>query len=305
MGVEIELQGIRVDDLAGLTAGVLGGSVTEVSTAHYDVQPPGRRAWRVEVDLQLLKELAEKAGPEDALRNLVVDALGAASSLVVPCEIVSPPLPMDELAEPLDRLVDVLHKAGARGTRHTPWYAFGVHFNVDPPDLEAETLLAYLQAFVCAYDWLVWHGDVDLARRLTPYIDRYPRDYDLLVTDPGYAPDSDRLLQDYLAHNPTRNRALDLLPLLAHHDEARVRSRVNDRLLQPRPALHYRLANCSVDEPGWSLRDPWKEWLALERLASDPAALRECCRAFRTYRRQWLHTVNPGWRKEATRWLSI
>lgn len=303
VGVEIELQGIRVAELAELVAGVLGGEWEERSSAEYRVIDRAERPWRVEVDFQLLKELAEQATEDEPFRNLLVDALGAASSLVVPCEIVSPPLPVTDLSDSLGRLAESLHEAGARGTRHTPWYAFGVHLNVDPPDLETGTLLAYLRAFICAYDWLVWHGRVDPARRLTPYIDAYPRAYDLLVTDPEYAPDRQLLIDDYLAHNPTRNRALDLLPLLMHVNGPRVRSVVDDPLVKPRPALHYRLANSSLDEPDWSLRQPWTEWVALERLASDADALEACCIAFRRHREQLLHPVRSAWRKEVARWL--
>lgn len=304
VGVEIELQGIRVDALAALVARVLGGEVRERSTAHFEVVTSDSASWRVEVDMQLLQELAREARDGDPIKGLLADALGAASSLLVPCEIVSPPLPMDRLARPMADLVTALHEAGARGTRHTPWYAFGLHFNVDLPNLDVSTQLAFLQAFVCAYDWLRWHGRVDPARRLTPYIDGYPRDFELLVTDPGYAADQDTLIDDYLAHNPTRNRALDLLPLFQHLDPERVRAVVDDDLVKPRPALHYRLANSSVDEPDWSIRHPWAEWVALERLAGDPAALAACCEAFRTHRSQLLHPVTANWRKASEQWLS-
>lgn len=303
MGVELELQGVPVADLAALVAGVLRGETKTKSTVRFLATAPGGDPWRIEVDYRLLQELAEQAEAGDPLKSLLADALEVATSVVVPCEIVSPPLPMDGMDEVLDRLVPALRAAGARGTRHTPWYAFGVHFNVDLPNSDAETLLAYLQAFVCAYDWLLWHGRVDPTRRLTPYIDGYPREYELLLTHPGYAPAFDRLADDYLAHNPTRNRGLDLLPLLMHRDEKRVRAVVDDPLVLPRPALHYRLANCSVDEPGWSLRDPWADWVAVERLAEDRPALAACCAAFREHRQQLLHPLKSEWRKASAKWL--
>ncbi len=305
VGVEIELQGIEVAQLARLTAEVLGGALIQDSAAMFTIDVAGQGEWRVEVDLLLLKELAREAQSGDSFKALLADVVEATTSLVVPCEIVSPPLPMDTMGPVLDELVQALYKAGARGTRHTPWYAFGVHLNVDVPDASAATLLTYLQAFVCAYDWLVWHGKVDLARRITPYIDAFPRDYDLLITKPNYTADMTLLIDDYLAHSPTRNRALDMLPMFSQVDPARVQRAVDDPLVQARPALHYRLANSSVDEPDWSIRQPWVEWVALERLAADSDALRECCAAFRKHRKQWLHAMNADWRREAGRWLHV
>ena len=38
------------------------------------------------------------------------------------------------------------------------------------------------------------------------------------MLDAGYGPDLGALIDDYLAANPTRNRALDLLPLFAELD---------------------------------------------------------------------------------------
>ena len=72
------------------------------------------------------------------------------------------------------------------------------------------------------FDWLRSRCHPDLSRRISPYIEPYPLDYARLILQPDYAPDSGRLIDDYLRHNPTRNRALDMLPVFAHLDEARV-----------------------------------------------------------------------------------
>ena len=78
----------------------------------------------------------------------------------------------------------------------------------------------------------------------------------------------------FLAMTPTRNRPLDMLPLLAHIDETQVMAAPVERhLIKPRPAFHYRLPNCLIDEADWSLAEAWNDWLAVERLASDPAEL--------------------------------
>ena len=306
VGIEIELSGIDVESLATLTADTLGGELERVSSAEFDVAVPDHGDYRVEVDFKLLKDLAreqESSLDENAIMNLGIEALGEASSLVVPCEIVSPPIPVHELAEPMDALVDALREAGARGTRRSFVYAFGVHLNIEPPDMQAETIAAYLQAFVCLYDWILDEGQVDLSRRMTPYIDPYPKDYDLLITGANYRPDWPSLIGDYLSHNPTRDRAMDMLPMFASVDEERVRDATDDPLIKARPAFHYRLANSCVDEDGWSIAHPWNRWMQVERLATDRERLARVCAAFRTERQRILQKIDKRWVSKVKAWL--
>ena len=308
VGIEIELQGIDVHDLAELTAETLGGEVDRVSSVEFNIDVPELGEFRVEVDFKLLKELAREGevrreDGDEGLKDLAVELLGGASAVLVPCEIVTPPIPMQSMAEPMDALVERLRAAGAKGTRHSVLYAFGVHLNVEPPDLEAGTVLDYLRAFVCLYDWVVEEGRVDVTRQISPYIRPYTRDYDLLISNPDYAPDWPRLVDDYLEHNPTRDRALDMLPMFAHVDEERVLAVVDDPLIKPRPAFHYRLSNSCVDEDGWSIANPWNRWMHIERLASDPEALTSCSVAFAKDRERMLRNVDKRWADEVRQWL--
>ena len=102
----------------------------------------------------------------------------------------------------------------------------------------------------------------------------YPEDYVAHVLAADYRPDLETLIDDFLEFTPTRNRPLDLLPLFAHIDEDRVMAApVEKELIKPRPAFHYRLPNCLVDEPDWSLAVPWNDWVEVERLAADAKAL--------------------------------
>lgn len=307
VGVEFELQGLAVDELAGLVASTLGGAATPVSDAEFRIEVPGHGEYRVEVDFAYLKDMAKLKSLEDrdasTLRDVGVSVLESVSSLVVPCEIVAPPLPMIEVAEPMDALVAAVRNVGGQGTRHSPLYAFGVHLNVEPPNLDADTVAAYLKAFVCLFDWIVWAGDVDLSRRFMPFIDRYPSEYENRIVEPSYSPDWPALIDDYLEWNATRNRALDMLPMFADVDEERVCSRVDDDLVKPRPAFHYRLANSCIDEPDWSIADPWNRWLQIEHLANDPQALEDCCRAFAKDRERLLTSLDSKWRQEMQKWL--
>jgi hypothetical protein len=309
VGVEFELQGIAVDKLARLAALTLEGDVETVSDAEYLVHVPGQGDYRVEIDYALLKELAKERRESDpdkasVLEALALDALSAVSSVVVPCEIVAPPLPMEGLAEPLQKLTDAIREAGGKGTRRSLFYAFGVHLNVEPPDLDSETVAAYMKAFVCLFDWIVWQGGVDWSRRLTPYINRFPAEYDLKLTDPEYWPDEDTLIVDYLRANATRNRALDMLPLFSDRNPAAVKIAVDDDLVKARPAFHYRLANCAIDDPDWGIVEPWGRWLQIEQLAADRDKLNECCEAFRLDRDRVLHRVDNTWRETVTQWLT-
>ena len=160
-----------------------------------------------------------------------------------------------------------------------------------------------MKAFACLFDWIVSQEEVDWARRVTPYIKRYPAEYDLRLTDPDYWPDLDTLIIDYLHSNATRNRALDMLPLFADVAPAAVRIAVDDDLVKARPAFHYRLANCAIDDPDWSIADPWGRWLQIEQLANDRDALNDCCKAYRQDRERAMHRVDNVWRETVTRWL--
>lgn len=309
VGIEFELQGIEVRELAEIVGSTLGGNVQYENDAEYLVSVPGCAGdYRVEIDSALLKSGAESLAAADdeapALQETAVGVLNTVSMLVVPCEVVSPPLPMTELAEPMESLVAAIRDAGGEGTQRSPLYAFGVHLNVEPPTLEPQLILNYIRSFVCLYDWIVEAGDVDLMRRVTPYINRFPKDYEERVTNLDYRPDWPTLIADYLASNPTRNRALDMLPMFAHIDERTVRDAVDDDLIKARPAFHYRLANCCIDDPDWSIAQPWSRWLQVEQLAQNPEGLHECCAAFNNDRHRTLSSLDNRWREEVKQWLT-
>ena len=308
VGVEFELQGIPVDMLARLTALTLGGDVEIVSEAEYLVHVPDQGDYRVEVDYALLKRMSKakhdaEVDEQSAVDTVVLNALGAASSMIVPCEVVTPPLPIETFGRSLQQLTDAIRESGGKGTGQSMFYAFGLHLNVEPPDLEVDTIAAHMKAFACLFDWIVWQGDVDWARRVTPYINRFPAEYDLLLTDPDYWPDWDTLIVDYLAANASRNRALDMLPLLSEISPTAIRIAVNDDRVKARPAFHYRLANCEIDDPSWSIAEPWKRWLQIEQLAADRDALNECCEQYRSDRERLLHRVDNEWRETVQQWL--
>lgn len=280
VGVELEMKGPPIEVLSDLVARHTHGKVIPISRYEHKITGDPAGDWAVELDFEYLKQRGRHPRVGDGVMAQLDDAaeelLAAGSEVLLPTEVVSPPLPMDRLGE-LERLIERLRNAGARGTRDGLTFAFGMHLNPELPDTDAATITGYLKAFLCLFEWLRERSRVDLLRRLTVYVDPFPAEYVRKVVDPDYHPDLAALIDDYLQDNATRNRALDLLPLFSFLDEARVGAAVPDPRVKARPTLHYRLPNCEIDRPGWGVRQAWQDWLQVEHLASDPARLEEVC----------------------------
>ena len=144
--------------------------------------------------------------------------------------------------------------------------------------------------------------DVDTARKISPYIDLYAETYLKKVLSRS-APSIDDIFSDYLEYNASRNRALDLLPLLAHIDEPRVRRAVDDPKIKPRPTFHYRLPNCHIEKADWSLASSWNKWWVVEELAHRSSDLESLKRAFFEADRPILGVSRGDWVEHIDRWL--
>lgn len=287
LGVEIEFMGLDVDAAADLMAASLGG--TPFADDPHRVVVESTRIGDVTVELDTgLAHGADSRG-EKALR----EAAGNAVSFLVPVEIVAPPVPVADLAM-LDEVVARLRIAGGKGTEAAPVYGFGVHFNVEVEALTPDAIVPTLRAFAFLEDWIRHMRRPDLSRRALPFIDPFPRDYLDRLAEEGYAPDSAALIRDYLAENPTRNRALDMLPILASMDAEQVGQVVES--VSARPAFHYRLPDSRVGDPGWSLAEEWAVWVLIETVAARPAMLEALAQQWRTYRASWT-TTRPDWRE--------
>jgi Putative amidoligase enzyme len=305
VGVELEFAGLSLERIGELVIAELGGHRKVISPYEHKVLGTALGDIGLELDFGYLKRLGRERDPAaevDDLEHLGESLLKLLAEQVVPYELVSPPIRMGELWH-LGDLLTRLRLAGAKGTNHAPLYAFGLHLNPELPDLSVTTILAYLRAFLCLYEWLLERSRVDLSRRVTPYIDPFPRAYVEQVIDDSYRPDLSRLIDDYLEHNPTRNRALDMLPLFTHLDADRVRDAIDDDRVKARPTLHYRLPNCQLDEAGWSLAQPWRDWLQVEALASDPPRLARMRRGYRLHLRAPAGGLFRDWPQACSRWL--
>lgn len=306
IGLELEFAGLTPLETLDIVAGVYGGEVHRETRFEYRIAGSALGELILELDAVYLKDLAREAQQDESrseLEKLTDDALAGAAQVVVPWEIVTAPISMERLPE-LEPLIAALRDKGARGTRHSPWYAFGLHLNPEMPALDPATILSYLRSYTCLYDWLVDREQLDPSRKwFTPYIETFDSAYLELILEDSYAPGMERLIDDYLEWNPTRNKSLDMLPLFSHIDKDRVERKVPDPRIKSRPALHYRLPNCDIDREDWSIGSPWGRWLEVEYLADDQEKLYRACRAFRRELGRGPRLFKSRWIEQCESWL--
>jgi hypothetical protein len=307
IGVELEMIGLTVDEASRIVARHVGGMLKKRSRYEHSIQGDDAGDWRVEFDYEYLKQKGREEEVKDTLTARIDEAAESAlrvgAETIVPVEVVSPPLQMSRLAD-VQSLIAELRSAGAQGTGAGIPYAFGMQLNPELPALDAVTVIGYLKAFLCLYDWLKEHSAPDFTRRLTRFMAPFPGGYVRKVVDPGYWPERNTLIDDYLASNPTRNRALDMLPLFLHLDRKRVRASVDDPRVKPRPTLHYRLPNSEIDRESWGIHHAWLEWLEVESLAADREKLDRLCARYAKWLDQPLDHVLGNWSREIASWLA-
>lgn len=287
VGLEIELANLSLEQALGIVQEQLGGRIEVESRTRGAVRDTPFGAFKVEFDSPTLTERTylrplERLGldGDSATAQLVEEGVLQLAAELVPLEIVTPPVPWNQLHE-LDGLWQALRRAGAEDTYSSILYAFGLHLNPELPDTETSVLVAYTRAFLLLADWIMDASRIDLARRLAPFIRPFPEAYRREVLARDYAPDAVQFLEHYLEHNPTRNRPLDLLPLFVHLHGTGFLTRVeNAPLVKPRPTFHYRLPNCELTNPGWTPAADWNRWVTVERLANDEALLQELSAAY-------------------------
>lgn len=276
VGLELELGGLSLERTVEVLGRYLGSSPRHAESALRASIESRFGSFTVELDSIVLQDKSylkplislgvEEASPTSrAIEEAVVDV----AREIVPLEIVTPPIPWTELRS-FDPLWLELRRAGAEGTLTSVFHAFGLHFNAEVVDARIDTTVAVLQAYLLLEDWLVEELDVNLTRQIAPYIRGFPEPYRRLVLAPGYRPSWERFTADYLRHNPTRNRRLDLLPLICDVTDVDPSHRVREwALVKPRPAYHYRLPNSEIAQPGWTPAIACNGWVTVERLAQN------------------------------------
>ena len=300
VGFELEFSGISLDDAAEVIQSALEGKRTSESSADRVIQSRSFGEFIVELDWDYLKRKANGTSRGENGSEWL-EPLSQAAALLVPVEVVCPPIALKDLAV-LDPMVSGLRDAGAVGTEESLIAAYGVHINTEAPRLDGDTLFSYLRAFAILQWWLVDAHAVDPTRKVSPYIDLYPHAYLKKILSKSTST-IDEIFDDYLEHNASRNRALDLLPILAEIDSGRVREAVDDLKIKARPAFHYRLPNCHIEDPGWSLAGPWNTWCVVERLAARSDELDAVAREFLAADRPILGVSRNDWVEFVDQWL--
>ncbi len=299
VGFELEFSGLTLRPTSDIVRTSLEATLQSAPAADHTLRVEGLGEFNIELDWNFLKQKAAAAGEQN--RELL-DLISDAASLLVPIEVVCPPIPLSRLNS-LDQLVTALRNAGAVGTEESMIAAYGVHINSEIPSLDATTVFNYLRAFALLQWWLVEAHEVNTTRKISPYIDLYPERYINQLLS-RVQPDMEMIFNDYLEYNPSRNRALDLLPLLAEIDEDRVRSRVEDTKINARPTFHYRLPNCNIEHPDWSLMFAWNTWWVVEQLAARPDLLDELSSAFLNAGQPLFGVSRKQWTEYIDQWLN-
>ena len=268
VGVEIEFGGLPESDAANLCATFLNGRAVQLDS----------HIWRVEDSeigtLDIYLDIFLRKVQQSRLRDQALD-LGRE---VIPVEIVTEPLDMPGL-ERLDALREALRAAGALGSGAGWFFGFGVHLNIEIASECDADIVRPLLAYALIEDWLRTDNPIDDSRRLLPFTDPYPTDFVRAIIKAGPEATRDHVTSLYLELTPSRNRGLDMLPIFARFEPERIASAISDKT-SARPTFHFRLPDCRIDDPSWSLAEEWDRWRLVERVAEDSALLDRLSRAW-------------------------
>ena len=287
VGIEVELGGLNEDRVGAILADSLGGTVRR--TAEYERRVEGSAIG----DIDILLDTALRDRVAGQVTRMGLD-LGRA---VIPVEFVTSPIPPEQIAE-VDRACRALGAAGGTGTQSGLLLGFGLHLNVALPGVQLDDILPTLTSFALIEDWMRDKMRLDAARRVQPFVDTYPSELVDRLCDTRLDWTFERLKDAYLSTAPERNHALDALPLLKHLDpEAVIQSVPQMARKSGRPAWHYRLPDCRIDDPSWSIAHEWNRWCMVEEIARDASLMSRLKMTWRNYRNRSLPI--PG------RWQSV
>lgn len=310
VGFEFEFTGVEMLDAAQMVTDLYGGDVEQLSGYEYKVKDTDFGEFSLELDASLFlnkkyEKVLKTVGLDvDKLKNKdkLEDTLRGMASTVVPFEIITPPVPISKLQQ-MNKLVDKLREWKAKGTGSSFFYAFGLHLNPELPTLSEESILRHLKAYVMMDAWIRKDADIDLSRKITPYINEYEMDYIRYILRDGYEPDMKTLITDYFEFKNSRNRPLDLLPAFMFIDKETTQALLEEELTSARPTYHYRLPNCSIDDKSWSLAAEWNRWVLVEQLANDEKSLDQYSRAFLKLDDKSVFSMKKKWIKLMDRWV--
>jgi len=312
VGFELEYAAVPLNTSASIIQKLFGGDVHKNTEAEWVVSDTCFGTFRLEIDAEPIKALAEALPVNTnhttgilgdiytATAEKTVEAISDIGTKIVPFEIVTPPVPIDKIKD-LDALRKALFLAFAEDTKSSFYNAFGLHINPDVISTDSHNILHHIQAFSLLYPWLRDVHEMDRARSLSAYAEPYPNEYVEHIIAVNYKPSIEELIKDYHTFNPTRNRALDMLPLFAHLEPELIKELYGtDEKINARPTFHYRLPNCEVSSGAWSLMKEWSRWLLVEETAGNQSRLFQLCDAWhqdREKRKSWLLSDDTHWKQ--------
>lgn len=311
VGYEFEFTGVDLVDMTKIIQSLYGGTINKKSTYEFEVENTDFGTFRLELDAQLLRDKKY----EKTLKSIGIDLatfknidsiegkLKDMASSVVPFEIITPPIPFSEM-DKLNGLLDELRKWKAKGTGSSMFYAFGLHINPEISNDSPESLSNHLKAYLLLDPWIRKDAEINISRRITPYINEFKEDYKLLLLSSGYHPTLQDFISDYFSYGNSRNRPLDMLPLFMHLDKEYTANFLEDTITSSRPTFHYRLPNCSIEDDRWSLASEWNRWVLVENLANDEKALGQYSKAYLKLKNEITIGFDQKWIKLMNRWVN-
>ncbi len=310
VGFEFEFTGVDMEEVADIIKDLYGGSIVKKTAYLFEIENTACGTFKLELDAQLLRDkkyekLLKSVGIDlDKFRrkNSMEVSLRDMASAIVPFEIITPPVRLSGM-KVINKLVNALREHKAEGTGSSVLYAFGLHLNPEIPNESVESLLNHLRAYVMLDPWIRKNSQINISRRLTPFINEYEEVYIQHILNPDYRPDLDRFILDYFEYDNSRNRPLDMLPVFMHLNEELTTSLIKDTITSSRPTYHYRLPNCSLEDKNWSLAAEWNRWVLVEKLAADEIALNQYSRAWLRLRKDTFIGFENKWIELMNRWV--
>ena len=272
VGVELEFGDISPQRTADVVQNLFGGQIKKEDPYKLLVEHTQYGTFVIELDTQYAHPKSQQGNTKQGfiadMANRMAETVGDISKSFVPMEIACPPLDIEALPK-LEKLVEALRQAKATGTNKEIYYAFGCQLNPELARLDIEFVLKNFKAWLLLEDWLRMVAANDLSRHLTAFANPFSRKYAKKVLKETYAPTWEGFISDYLKDNNTRNRGLDMLPLMVHV-RPETQNKANDARIKARPTFHYRIPDSRIDEPAWTLVLEWNRWVQVELLAENP-----------------------------------
>ncbi|MFC3616022.1 amidoligase family protein [Lutimaribacter marinistellae] len=270
IGLELEFTGLSESDAAQVFASATAGRAERTEERSWTCETDDFGTCRFFLDTAFDNEISEIGGMAERLMRQVI-----------PVELTTEPFDPTNLPR-FDQAIAELRHAGATGSRHGLLLGFGLHLNVDAASEDAEYLSRILTSYALLEAWFRQAAPIDISRRVLPFVTPCPDHFVDTMAMLDIA-SMDDLISIYLNHVPSRNFGLDLLPILAGHEPHRIEDAVHGEKVKPRPAFHFRLPDCRIDEPDWSVMEAYDQWSMVEAVAADASLLGQ----LRTARTNW------------------